>query len=211
LLSAVIVAIFSKQLGLNHYTSVLSNIHGVRYSEVILWHFSEWGEILMNVSRFKVVGFLPAPVGDQFFIFMGILGFCGFVYVCFIKKNNIPFIVKSYLLFYLLLMFNWPFSDPRFWVPIIPLIAGVISQTPSFDNRLVRSFSFLYLLVYSMLGLISVGFLTYSSLNKKELSKTQAKGIYRNEYEVHFFGKPLSDTAKYVDPRLVDFLNKYDK
>ena len=207
------VLTFSRQLGLNHYTGVMSKQfkEGARFSDVIGWHFSEWGEILLNVSKFKVAGFLPGTLGVWLFIIAGIAGVCGFLYICFIRKNDIPFIVKIYLLFYVLLMFNWPFADPRFWVPIIPLIAVVISQTSFSQNPAIKYISRLYLFIYSVLGIISLGYFTYTSFNKKEFSKTQAKGAYRNEYEMHFFGKTLSDTTTYVDASLVEFLNRYDK
>jgi len=209
----IIVLIFSKQLGLNHYTGVMSKQfnEGLPFSDVIRWHFSEWGEILLNTSRFKVISLLSANFGNWIFIISGILGIAGFIYICFIKKNNIPFIVKSYLFFYIILLFNWPFQDPRFWVPLVPLIAGVISQHPFRKDRLSRLFFYLWLFVYSGLGMISLVYMTYTSFNKEELSKTQAKGVYRNEYEMHFFGKTLSDTVTRVDPYLVDFLNRYDK
>ncbi len=207
------ILIFSKQLGLNHYSGVMSKQfkEGLRFSDVIKWHFSEWGEILSNSSKAKALSYLPARAGDWLFVITGILGICGFVYLCFIKKNNIPFIVRSYLLFYLLLMFNWPFNDPRFWVPVIPLIAAVISQTSFPKNTLIRFIGVCYLFIYSALGIASLGFITYTSFNKKAFSRSQAKGTYRNEYETHFFGKTLSDTATHTDPDLVDFLNKYDK
>jgi Dolichyl-phosphate-mannose-protein mannosyltransferase len=213
LICVIIVLIFSKQLGLNHYTGVMSKQfnEGLRFSDVIGWHFSEWGEILLNTSRFKVISLLSVSFANWIFIISGILGISGFVYICFIKKSNIPFIVKSYLFFYIILLFNWPFQDPRFWVPVIPLIAAVISQYSFSKERLSRLFFYLWLFVYSGLGLISLAYMTYTSFNKEEFSKTQAKGVYRNEYETHFFGKTLSDTVTRVDPYLVDFLNKYDK
>jgi hypothetical protein len=212
-LCVAIVLIFSKQLGLNHYTGVMSKQfnEGLRFSDVIAWHFSEWGEIILNTSKFKIIGFLPQGVGNALFVGLGMLAVAGFIYICFIRRNQVPFIVKAYLLFYLLLMFNWPFADPRFWVPIIPLIAAVISQTSFTQNRTVKTISILLLIVYSILGLLSIGYITYTSFNKESLSKTQAKGVYRNEYETHFFGKPLSDTVTHIDRNLVEFLNKYDK
>ena len=213
LICVIIVLIFSKQLGLNHYTGVMSKQFndGLRFSDVISWHFSEWGEILLNTSRFKIISLLSVSIANWIFIISGILGITGFIYICFIKKSNIPFIVKSYLFFYIILLFNWPFQDPRFWVPVVPLIAAVISQYTFSKERLSRLFFYLWLFVYSGLGLISLAYMTYTSFNKEELSKTQAKGVYRNEYETHFFGKTLSDTVTRVDPYLVDFLNKYDK
>jgi hypothetical protein len=213
LLSITGILIFSKQLGLNHYSGVMSKQfkEGLRFSDVIKWHFSEWGEILSNSSKAKAMSYLPARAGDWLFVITGILGVSGFVYICFIRKNRIPFIVRTYLLFYLLLMFNWPFNDPRFWVPVIPLIAAVISQTSFPKNRVIKFIGLFYLLIYAALGIASLGYLTYTSFNKKAFSKSQAKGTYRNEYETHFFGKTLSDTATHTDPDLVEFLNKYDR
>jgi hypothetical protein len=213
ILCAVMAVIFSKQLGLDYYLSVIPRQfkEGLHFSKVLVWHFSEWGEILLNNPKAKMISFLPIPYGFWLFLISGILGVSGFIYICFIKNNNIPLIVKTYLFFYLLLLFNWPFPDPRFWVPIIPLIAAVISQHSFSQRRIIRLGGFLCLLVYSVFGLIAISYMTYTSFNKKELSKTQASGVFRNEYEIHFFGKTLSDTVTVVNSNLVDFLNKYDK
>jgi len=108
LICVIIVLIFSKQLGLNHYTGVMSKQFndGLRFSDVISWHFSEWGEILLNTSRFKIISLLSVSFANWIFIISGILGITGFIYICFIKKSNIPFIVKSYLFFYIILLFT---------------------------------------------------------------------------------------------------------
>jgi hypothetical protein len=50
-----------------------------------------------------------------------------------------------------------------------------------------------------------------TGLNKEEFAKKQANGVYRNEYETYFFGKPLSDTAVHLDQNVVDILNRYNK
>ena len=204
---------FSRQLGLVHYTGVMSKQfkEGLGFTDVIKWHFTEWGEIWLNTSKYKWLSLMPAGLGEGIFLIAGVLAVAGFIYLCFIRKNRVPFVVKTYLLFYILLLFNWPFPDPRFWVPIIPLMAAVVCQTFLSSNPVIRISSLSYLLLYIFLGLASLGFMTYTSFNKKEFAKTQAKGDYRNEYEVHFFGKTLSDTATRVDPNLVQFLNKYDR
>ena len=94
---------------------------------------------------------------------------------------------------------------------IVPLIAAVISQNFFSQNRIIKNSRVFFFAVYSLFGTAGIAYMTYSSLNKKVLSKTQESGIFRNEYEIHFFGKPLSDTVTYVNHNLVDFLNKYDK
>jgi hypothetical protein len=209
----ILVIIFSRQLGLNHYLSAIPRQFqgGLRFSNVLIWHFSEWGELLINAPRVKAGSVLPVPYGDWIFFIIGLMGICVFIYICFFKKNSVPFVIKAYLFFYILLMFNWPFPDPRFWVPVVPLIAAVVSQFSISRNRFIRFFTTSYFLFYLIIGITALGYMTYTSFNKRELAKTQAKGVFRNEYEMHFFGKTLSDTVTQVDPNLVNFLNKYDK
>jgi len=52
--------------------------------------------------------------------------------------------------------------------------------------------------------------MTYTSLNRKVEARTQASGVYRNEYEIHYYGKPLSDTARKIDSFVLHVLQKYD-
>jgi len=52
--------------------------------------------------------------------------------------------------------------------------------------------------------------MVYTSLNKKVFARTQAKGAYRSEYEIHFYGKPLSDTVTSVDKDVIELLKRYD-
>ncbi|MFI5124737.1 MAG: hypothetical protein ACHQDF_05380 [Chitinophagales bacterium] len=205
------ILLFSKQLGLNHYTGVMSRQFkgGVYFSEMLGWHFREWGEISLNISVAKVIGLLPAAPVIGLLIAFGILMVAGFLFICFIKKNRTPFIVKAYLFCYMFLMFNWPFSDPRFWVPVIPLIAAVIAQTAFNGNKWLKMPLIFLFIVYATFGILSVGYMTYTSLNKKVFAKTQAAGVYRNEYETHFFGRPLSDTATRIDPFVMSVLERY--
>ena len=184
---------------------------GVGFQNILFWHVSEWGELFLNTSRFKILHYFPASVVNGLFFLIGLLAIAGFLYACFQKQKSIPVIIGIYAALYMLLIFNWPFSDPRFWVPLIPLIAAVISQADFLEKPLFRAFGILVLVFYSLTGLISLAYITYTSFNKKEFAKTQAKGLYRNEYETHFFGKTLSDTVTQVDLQIVQFLDKYDK
>jgi hypothetical protein len=207
------IAVFSKQLGLNHYTGVMTKQfnEGSTFGGILKWHFTEWAEIGFNMSSVKILPHLPSSVGKVFFILAGMLFFAGFVYLLFFRKNNIPFIIKTYLVFYCIMMFNWPFNDPRFWVPVLPLVAVVIAQTSFYNgtkNKWLLSFLFS---VYMLIGTVSAGYMTYTSLNREVMARTQANGVYRNEYETLFFGKPQSDTAKKTDPVILHVLERYDR
>ncbi len=212
---AVVIAalmIFSQQLGINHYGEVLSeHFKEAPFFKRIGWRFKEWGEIFLNTSSIKIVNYISGKWGELLFIAAGLVIFGWFVFKLYFRKNTIPFFIKAYLLFYCLIMFNWPFNDPRFWVPVMPLIAAVFIQMPLQENRLIKTVSSLLLITYVSLGAFASGYMVYTSFDREVFSRTQAKGVYRNEYETYFFGKPLSDTATHVDPFVLDLLNRYDR
>lgn len=206
------VIIFSKQLGLDHYTGVLNKQfdEGASFSKILRWHFTEWTEITLNISIARVESVWHSSLVGSLFMIVGIICFAGAVYLVFIRKNKIPFIVKAYLAFYTLLMFNWPFYDPRFWVPVVPLFIAALSSLIPGKLPLQKFTLSAYGIGYTLIGLLAIGYYSYTSFNKELLAQKQANGMYRNEYETHFFGKPLSDTAKQVNQEFLHVLERHD-
>ena len=211
LLVIVGVIVFSRQLGLDHYAGVFNKQFekGVTFPTILKWHFTEWSEIAFNTSMVKLLPYFPASVARLLYLVMGVLLFAGFVFLLFLRRKSVPFVVSAYLLFYILLLFEWPFYDPRFWVPVLPLMAGVIFSGPFPVRKLARGLLSVFCAVYIILGLVSVGYMTYTSLNREVMARTQANGVYRNEYETYFFGRPLSDTATKVDPVTLSVIRRY--
>lgn len=205
------VVIFSRQLGLNHYGGVFSKQfkEGLTIATMFRWHFTEWAEMGINISALKVEGYYPQS--GILFLVVGILIFSGLMYLLLFRKNQVPFIVKVYLIFYSILMFNWPFYDPRFWVPVLPLVLAVILQYPLPRPGWRRGVTVAAFAGYMLLGALAVGFFTYTSLNKKVFVRTQANGVFRNEYETFFYGKPMQDTARVVDPVTLSVISRYDR
>jgi hypothetical protein len=204
--------VFSKQLGLNHYTGVMSTQYkkGLTRPAITGWHLQEWGEITFNTSAEKGDEQLHAMASETFFIIIGVVFFAAFLYLLFIRRNNIPFIVRIYLLFYSALMFYWPFYDPRFWVPVIPLIVAVVVQVIPTRTTAWKIGLSLFMAAYVVLGVAASGYMTYTSLTKEAFAKRHALGVYRNEFETYFFGKPQSDTAKKIDPFVLHVIEKYN-
>ena len=183
---------------------------GIGFSQILQWRFKEWAELFFNMPSNKVLNYLPAKAGNAFFVVAGVFFLAWFVYVFISRKASIPTVVRIYLVFYSVILFSWPFYDPRFWVPVVPLLAAVILQTPTEKSKTARGFFSLYLVFYMILGIAALSFATYLCFNKKEFARHHANGVYRNEYETHFYGKPLSDTAKQVNPFVLHVLDKYD-
>ena len=218
-LAGIGVVVFSKTLGLNHYTGVFSKQkqEGLSFGVTLKGHFIEWTEIGANLSIAKVSNYLHAA--PLLFTLVGIGLLVAFLFILLFRSPKVPFIVKAYLIWYSLLMFNWPFYDPRFWVPVLPLIAAVLAQyfgkvrtgqvsTARPGQGWLRMVVFS---VYFLLGIASVGYLTYTSLNRKVFARTQANGVYRAEYETFFFGKPQEEGLRQADPNIVDILRRYDR
>jgi hypothetical protein len=205
------IAVFSKQLGLNHYTGVMSTQMkaGPGFWNILFQHFKEWAELLLNIPYNRLEAYLPGEGGLWVFSCFGIAFFGWFLFILFSRKS-IPVVLKIYLAAYSLILFSWPFIDPRFWVPVAPFLIAVLMQTPL---SLKKPFGYVLLLLfagYIISGIPAVGYMTYTSLNRKVEARTQAKGVYRSEYEIHYYGRPLSDTARNVDSFVLHVLQKYD-
>lgn len=214
ILSFVGIIVFAKQLGLTYYTGFVTRSAGddpmAFFINNFKHHFEEIAELWINFPANKVYMFLPGNTGPLLFMLLGFLLLALSIYLIYIRKNNTPLSVKVYLAFYTILIFNWPFFDPRFFVPILPLFVAAILQLPTPKKQPVKVLAYLFLAGYIAGGLIAVGYTTYTSLDKKVMARKQANGVYRNEYEQHMFGKPLTDTAKKMDPAILSILDRHD-
>ncbi|HXB96244.1 MAG TPA: hypothetical protein VNU70_13830 [Puia sp.] len=207
----VLIVVFSKVVGINHYGDVLrEHFKEAPFFKRVGWRFKEWGEIFINTPSNKVIDRLAGWPGEVLFMGIGLAIFVWFMVVLFSRKYAFPLYLKLYLVFYCLLLFNWPFNDPRFWLPVMPLMAAVVLQAALPRTSWARWGKAAYVTMYAALGLFSAGYMVYSSFNRDFLSRNQAKGAYKNEYETHWYGKPLSDTARKMDTLALQVLDKYD-
>ena len=197
------VFLFSKALHIDVYLRSL----GDRGSPIPLLreHLKEWGQLILNVPGNKVMTLLPGW-GNLLLIIAGLLLAFVLVYSFYIRRKEIPLVISTYLIAYCLLLFNWPFFDARFWIPVVPYMAVVIIPlTPkSRGAKMLLAF-------YFLMGLGAAGYSIYTMYHKDVLARTQAGGIFRNEYETWFFGRPMSDTATHpVDQEVLSILKRYN-
>ena len=203
-----------------HFTNYLNSLHqkgpGIGY--ILSGHFKEWGQLLLNTPAGKVAAWLPGT-DSWLFIPAGFLLFAWFAYGLFLRRTTVPVVITIYLVSYCLVIFNWPFFDPRFWIPILPMVAAILLQRfPAVAGPVwfppvagpVRFLKRTLLILYILTGLGAMGYSTYTAFHKETLARSQAKGIFRNEYETFFFGRPVSDTATHVNPYVLHILEKYN-
>lgn len=205
---------FAKLFGLLHYSGVFENQfnHGIAFYQPILWHFHELGEIFSNLTSDKIYHFLKLNIVHVFFDLTGVLSLIFIFYLIFRFKDIHSLSVLSYCVLYSVVILLWPFYDPRFWVPIFPIFIAVILFNISrmLILKYLRKYIYVYVCTYAFLGLSAILYSTYLTLNHEALAKQQANGVYRNEYEMYFYGKTLSDSAKYINPDIVFYLKKYN-
>jgi hypothetical protein len=208
------VVFSASKLKITDYTQLLKEhfSHGVAnfFIENFKNHFSDLTEVFLNMPASKLIGYIPGGLGPVVFVTLGVGFLVWVLYNLFSKSSRIPFFIRMYLLFYIIIIMNWPYYDPRFWVPVLPLMVIVILQTPWNQKPWLKVLSRIYLAVYLLLGLMAAAYSLYNGLDKERFAKTQAKGVYRNEYEIKFFGKAQTDTAIYIDPEVMNILKKYD-
>lgn len=204
----------ASKLKITDYTILLKEhlAQGVGHfvGENLKHHFTELTEVFLNMPSSKLMGYLPGSLGKGVFLVLGIGIFGWVMYITFARRSNIPFYIRMYLLFYSLIILNWPYYDPRFWVPVLPLLVAVVLHTPFNSTRWLKGLSWVYLAGYLALGIFAAGYSLYVGLDKERFARKQANGVYRNEYETKFFGKPLSDTATHIDQEVLNILKKYD-
>lgn len=172
-------------------------------------HLMNWSALALNAPAPRIT-FISYGLLKAIYLLAGIITIAGLGYFLFRRNGNVPLIVKVYLLCYAILLFNWPMFEPRLWVPVFPLCLAVLLQ----QERMLKGFRkyaiTAYKIAYILVGVVALSYYSYVSFNKKELAVKHDLGIWRNEYETHFFGKTLSDTATTVREPIVRMLKKYD-
>ncbi|NML20154.1 hypothetical protein HHL16_04685 [Pseudoflavitalea sp. G-6-1-2] len=214
LVALVVLFFFAKQLKISDYTGLLNERLGGGLGSFIgvnlQNHLRELGEVLVNLPSGKLLEHLPPAAGMALFVALGAGTLLWILYALFAKSSQVPFYIKMYLLFYSFIILNWPYYDPRFWVPVLPLLVAVLLRTPFNRWTWLKWLSRIYLAVYIALGVFAAGYALKVGFNKEEFAKKQASGVYRNEYETYFFGKPQSDTATTFDGNVEQILKKYN-
>jgi hypothetical protein len=205
--------IFADSLHISDYLQFFTGPYkaystGIFFS--ITWlHGIDFASVLLNFPSSKV-NFVPAAVINLLFFMAGLFFIILLVFFMLSRKSTSPIYVRIYVAVYLVIIMNWPYYEPRFFLPVLPLIILLVAENFSLLRPLLKKLLMIYIVCYAGTGIAALSYYTYTSVKPKELAKKQDAGIWRNEYETYFFGKPASDTATVVQQQVVDLLKKYN-
>jgi len=169
-------------------------------------HLHELGEISFNVPKSQLTKLIRnEQLSEVFFILAGICTLLLLMWLIFekIKRKSI---IHIYALIYLLFVFAWPYYDPRFWVPIIPIFIFIFINNYK-ENSSKTIFIFLFIW-------ISIGYVSNSMFLKQSLSRdaflNSLQQPTKEDYNKYFSGietlnKPPIRVYDNIDYTGIDF------
>lgn len=145
----------------------------------------EYGEITLNIPFLKFVDW------RWLFSIFGFFTFAASIWGAFLAlKNTITFPLSVYFLFYMGLLFVWPFYDPRFLMPVIPAIflfayLPILTIIKRFGNPFRVFFS--YCVAFVFLGFVALVFSSKITLSGNNIG--ECYGDETNKMSCRYFYK----------------------
>lgn len=190
---------------LHYIFSVLQYGPWFFFTTNLSWHLTDWAELFLNVPYSKTSALVPAGPGLWLYMLAGLFFLVVVLRKLFSRQYALPLAVKVYLVAYMLLIFNWPFYEARFWVPVMPLALAVLLMRKkpfTIGWKLLAG-------VYVLTGLFALGYYTWISFDKQAMATKHDAGLWRAEYDKHFFQTPVNDSL--INPQAMYILEKYDR
>ena len=145
---------------------------------IVTQRFKELGQIALNVPAAA----LPQN-GQNILLIVGVLVFalvCGGV-----RSRRKEFgVVEAYFIAYVAIIFVWPFADPRFWLPVIPLLIAYsgLSLRRLAQGEMARAFLQGYVVLFAIMGLVVLAGTTALSFSGPGFPDAYAYKEFRPTY-----------------------------
>ncbi len=161
-------------------------------------HTDELGEVVLNVPATRFPGLRCAFLG------VGALALA-------LAAAGLPRLARfspplaAYLVLYTGILLFWPFYDPRFWMPIWPVLALAMGLA----CRRGRRFAAGYLVYFLALGLVALAMSARLSLSGVRFARLYGDQSVRNAY-LAAFGMPPDASAPPAEERWVRLLRRFE-
>ncbi len=147
----------------------------VKQSAVL--HSRDFAELISNFPWAR----LPRWVRPEFLVF-GAAALCLYLRGMFVLLRHSP-LTFFYLLGYSIIILPWPFTDPRFWLPIMPFVFLAIHQSLSAAPwRALRTSVAAYIVLFGALGLVALGYSTWLTFSGPRFAYRYGDGKLRATY-----------------------------
>jgi hypothetical protein len=169
-------------------------------ARALVFHCRDFGELTANVPLAK----LPR-LANPFFLTAGALALLLFVAGTFLLRKRSP-LIFFYLFGYGVLILPWPFTDPRFWLPAMPLVLVAIHQALAAPRWHVPKMVFVtYVMVFCTLGFAALGYSTWLTFSGSKFPYRYGDGKLRATYLAR-----CSAGGSEVNPEAAELLKRYE-
>jgi hypothetical protein len=177
-------------------------------SSILGFRLRELGEITANVPFIVVPQFAQPALP-----WAGALALAGVVGGLYLKRKAFgP--TEAFVSSYLAILIAWPYYDPRFWLPLIPLLISyctlIAMRVMTRHSRLATGLLSVYLAVYALMGMGWLASSTMITFSRPAFLATYvAEGKYGPAYCIVLGPCSNRVDTREVDPRLVHLLRLY--
>lgn len=174
----------------------------------LIVHIKEFGEVMMNISSNKLEHIAGKLFSTILLIGVGIASI--YIFARFVFKNRLyhyfPFWPISA---YFIIIFLWPFTDSRFFIPIIPFITvGALKLLEKLSSIKLKN---VVMVTYCLMGVIGLIYSAKLSMNKQLFLSNYGTDLeLRKNYNAAVGDTTLS-TPYGVDKNVVFLINKYNQ
>lgn len=210
-LAVAVMFIIISVININYFGEALQVYHnngGVLRGTLLLCvdRLSELGGLIVNLPITKIPQKLSPIITLIGLAFLIVL-----IHSIYGRHDNL-FLVDYYIVCYLLIIFFWPYKDPRFWLPIVPLLicqVAIIVQKVNISRLLTSGFC-AYLIIYSLIGMAALGYSTRISLAGVRFPDfyTEDESL-RNAYRI-FFAKEEQAKELPVNEEALHLLRRFN-
>jgi hypothetical protein len=168
-------------------------------------HTIEWGQLAANAPASKLPGVLQLPL--RIVGFFALLWFAGGIWG---KRRQLDAQVW-YVLGFAFILLAWPWSDARFWLPVLPLLMGyvLIGARRIVPPRVLRPVILTYCLCFCVLGIAALGYSTRLTFAGNRFPDLYGDGTLRATYRLVLLGEPPRNPDN-ISPDALYLLHRYD-
>lgn len=113
----------------------------------------------------------------------------------------------AYLIAYTALILPWPFTDPRFWLPVMPFVFLAIAEGIAlvFEHSPKLSVVAPYVITFCVLGLAALGYSTWLTFSGPKFPERYGDGLLRTAYQANCWSAAVG-----ANERALELLRRYD-
>jgi hypothetical protein len=172
--------------------------------DIIRYRLSDLGHPIFNVNEGSV------PPGLRIVVYAaGALGYAA-LFAGFWRSRRSFGPAWVYLAAYCAIFLVWPYSDPRFWLPVFPLAAGLIVQGLGvlWELRIVRALGVVYVVCFTALGAAAMAYSTRITFAGDRFGSVFGDGKSLKDSYQKAIGLPYDESN--VLPEAVEVYERYE-